>query len=403
MDLTSHTTQETPIVSDLSLPISKALKAILRDEMAFAVWRNPGQTAVSVIAQSNVKSQMKPDISQWKGFAFFPFDETQEGFCIAPESYYRFESGRKIHQQGIEIADFSAQDEIEPIDIKHNDFRSYFSPENTVKDDEEEDFCTMVSDAVSEIEAGNLQKVVLSRCKSLSLNSPIGLVTLFLQLAAKYPNAFISCVGIPDHGLWMGASPETLLQVRDKRFFHTVSLAGTQPVADTAAIQDIAWKHKEIEEQALVSRYIINCFKKIRLREYEENGPRTVRAGAMMHLKTDFNVDMHAVNFPELGSVMLELLHPTSAIAGMPRTESLAYIQANENYKRDFYAGYLGPVNLENQTHLFVNLRCMQLLESKALLYAGAGITADSDPEKEWQETEIKCNTMMSVIQALES
>ena len=108
---------------------------------------------------------------------------------------------------------------------------------------------------------------------------------------------------------------------------------------------------------------------------------------------------MNATNFPQLGSVMLKLLHPTSAICGMPREESIAFLKTTESFDRSFYSGYLGPVNFENKTTLFVNLRCMQWCGQKAILYAGAGVTIDSIPEKEWEETELKMNTLLQVIQ----
>ncbi len=148
----------------------------------------------------------------------------------------------------------------------------------------------------------------------------------------------------------------------------------------------------------MVGRYIISCFKKIRVREYLEEGPKTVVAGNLMHLRSDFSVDTKTINFPELGTVMLELLHPTSAVCGMPKMEALAFIQQYEGYDREFYSGYLGPVNVGNETHLFVNLRCMKIQNNVATLYAGGGITEDSEPEKEWQETEMKCQTMLSVL-----
>jgi isochorismate synthase len=107
---------------------------------------------------------------------------------------------------------------------------------------------------------------------------------------------------------------------------------------------------------------------------------------------------MRATNFPQLGSVMLQLLHPTAAVCGMPLEPSLAFLKENEGYDREFYAGYLGPVNINNNTNLFVNLRCMKLLDKKALLFAGAGITIDSLPEKELEETEIKFSTLLNVI-----
>ena len=96
---------------------------------------------------------------------------------------------------------------------------------------------------------------------------------------------------------------------------------------------------------------------------------------------------------------MLDLLHPTSAVCGMPQEPALDFLRKHEEYDRAFYSGYLGPVNIENETNIFVNLRCMQLLSQKAILYAGAGVTIDSDPEKEWQETEMKLQTLLNVLQ----
>jgi isochorismate synthase len=117
-----------------------------------------------------------------------------------------------------------------------------------------------------------------------------------------------------------------------------------------------------------------------------------------MHLKTEFTVDMKVTNFPQLGSVMLNLLHPTSAVCGMPLEPSLEFLQQHEGYDREFYSGYLGPVNVDNNIYLYVNLRCLQLLKGQALVYAGAGVTIDSTPETEWEETEMKLNTLLKVI-----
>lgn len=195
----------------------------------------------------------------------------------------------------------------------------------------------------------------------------------------------------------MGATPELLVSVEGTQF-QTVAVAGTQPYQDGMDIKSVTWTQKEIEEQALVERYIISCFKKIRVREYDEYGPRTVVAGNLLHLKTEFKVDMQETNFPQLGSVMLKLLHPTSAVCGSPLKESLTFLQENEGYDRQYYSGYLGPVNINKASTLYVNLRCMQLFQDEAVLFAGAGVVADSEPEKEWLETELKMNTLLQII-----
>ena len=262
-------------------------------------------------------------------------------------------------------------------------------------------YTALVKKGVEEIKACRLEKVVLSRFKEVNFPQEKSPIQLWRTLFQAYPNTFASLISVPELGTWIGATPELLLEVQHNRFFKTVALAGTQKAFDETGECDVVWSQKEIEEQALVSRYIINCFKKIRLREYEEKGPRTITAGQVRHLKTTFSVDMQATGFPDLPGQMLALLHPTSAVGGMPREEALKFIQENENYNRQLYSGYLGPVNLEGYSGLFVNLRCLQLVNRKALLYAGAGITQDSDPEKEWLETELKASVLQRVLESL--
>lgn len=264
-------------------------------------------------------------------------------------------------------------------------------------------FENTVAAAVAAIEAGQMQKVVLSRTKKAQLPAHFNPVEAFEKLCAAYPNAFVSLVFLPHLGqIWLGATPETLVSLDEAGIFKTVSLAGTQSAygADGQLLtaRQAQWTHKEIEEQALVSRYIIECFKKIRVREYVEEGPKTVIAGNLMHLRTDYTVDTNEIRFSQLGSVMLELLHPTSAVCGMPKFPALQFIQNHEGYPRELYSGFMGPVNVGNETHLFVNLRCLKIENGMATLYAGGGITEDSTPEKEWNETELKCQTLLSVV-----
>jgi len=256
----------------------------------------------------------------------------------------------------------------------------------------------VIEKAISEIGLGTFEKIVPSRTKEILLPETFDVIDSFQKLCANYPEALISFVSVPGTGTWLGASPEVLVSVDDKTIFRTVALAGTLPWQPGIDIRSVAWTQKEIEEQALVERYVISCFKKIRLREYEEHGPKTIVAGNLMHLRSEFTVDIKATNFPQLGTVMLGLLHPTSAVCGMPLDPSLKFLQENERYDRSFYAGYLGPVNIKNKIGLFVNLRCMQLSGDEGILYAGAGVTIDSVPEKEWAETEIKFNTLLNVI-----
>ena len=259
-------------------------------------------------------------------------------------------------------------------------------------------YIQVVKKAIQAIKRGDFTKVVPSRTHHVKLHGSFDLVKTFEKACKRYPNALVSVVSVPGVGTWMGATPEKLISADRSKQFSTVSLAGTQEIDDNVDLMQVAWRQKEIEEQAMVSRYIIDCFKKIRLREFEEYGPRTARAGNLAHLKTDFIVDTVATNFPQLATVMLKLLHPTSAVCGMPKEPATRFLLSQENFDRSYFSGFLGPVNMSEETHLFVNIRCMQLFAGEAVLYAGAGVTAISEAEKEWEETSLKCQTMGKIL-----
>jgi isochorismate synthase len=262
----------------------------------------------------------------------------------------------------------------------------------------EADFGQTVFRATEEIKNGIFRKVVLSRNKVVDLPEHFDLFDTFEKASVVYPHAFVSLISSIETGTWLGASPELLVSVDRNKIFKTIALAGTQAKGKQTNMSEVLWTQKEIEEQALVSRYIINCLKKIRVREFEEIGPKTVASGNLLHLRTDFEIDMTEINFPQLGTVMLELLHPTSAVCGMPKAQAMDFIKAHERYDRELYSGYLGQVNIGGESKIFVNLRCMQIIDNQAILYAGAGITEDSNPQKEWKETEMKMNTMLNLM-----
>lgn len=264
-----------------------------------------------------------------------------------------------------------------------------------------------VKEAVEAMRQNTFRKVVLSRTKQIEFADAPNAVELFEKLCQTYPTAFISAVSIPERGqIWMSATPERLVSIDANGIFQTTSLAGTQsafnPDGTAKRPPEAMWSQKEIEEQALVSRYIIECFKKIRLREYVEEGPKSIIAGNLMHLGTCFTVDTQAVRYPQLGTVMIRLLHPTSAVCGTPRDVAFDFINQHESHDRELYSGFLGPVNVNTEegstTDIFVHIRCMKLEGKLATLYAGAGLTEDSNPEREWQETEMKCQTLLKVM-----
>ena len=95
---------------------------------------------------------------------------------------------------------------------------------------------------------------------------------------------------------------------------------------------------------------------------------------------------------------LIKYLHPTPAVCGLPKETAKDFILQNENYTRSYYSGYLGELNVNENTQLFVNLRCMEVKDAKIALYVGGGITKASIPEKEFEETVAKAMVMKKVL-----
>jgi isochorismate synthase len=374
--------------------IKNLIYQTLEEGGAFSLWRMPkSEEKVLFICISGTTELDEINLEESKpGFVFAPFQPDQKKIFLKADLVYKFKAGELV-----EAPDSYQNKSIksEGNDLSEKKIKYYTSKQQHQKSS---DYKQLVQQGIQQIEAGVLEKIVPSRFKEVPLPESFDLIQAFDTLCTKHPNAMVSLFSSPTTGTWLGATPELLVSIDSNSKFKTHALAGTLPYSPEMDLKSVAWTQKEIEEQALVCRYIINCFKKIRLREYLEQGPKTVVAGNVMHLKTDYEVDMKDVNFPQLGSVMLKLLHPTSAVCGMPLEASIQFLKEQEGYQREFYSGYLGPVNYQNESSIFVNLRCMQLLEGKAQLYAGAGVTVDSVPEKEWEETEMKMKSMLGVL-----
>jgi isochorismate synthase len=95
---------------------------------------------------------------------------------------------------------------------------------------------------------------------------------------------------------------------------------------------------------------------------------------------------------------LLDTLHPTPAVCGLPKESSKSFILANENYDRTYYTGFLGEINVDLETALYVNLRCVEIVGTTAIIYVGGGITLESIPENEWSETSNKTFTIKSIL-----
>ena len=359
------------------------LQVRLLQNLPFAVYKNPDEDRVRAMSQKDASLHYSLDFSE-KGFVFAPFNSDSPIILLRPDIVMDevFKRGT-VSDDGIEV----------PLPQTGNAREIHID---------------LIKKGIGEIKNGTLKKVVLSRALRIACKkSPL---ELFQKLLDRYPKAFCYLWYHPKVGMWLGASPELLLSVRNGQLY-TSSLAGTQVVTGE---KDPLWGKKELEEQAMVTQYIKKALEN-KVTDLRVSDTRSVKAGNLWHLST--GISGH-IKEPDL-SPIIKALHPTPAVCGTPRERSQEFILKNETYEREFYTGFLGEMNIKEQvdragnarnwenkayrsvhssTRLFVNLRCMKLEGDIATVYVGGGITKASDPEKEWQETVEKSRTMLNVV-----
>ena len=253
-----------------------------------------------------------------------------------------------------------------------------FSAEN------HQEYLEKLQEVIQVIKENNLPKLVLSRRKIFKDFNKINVEESFKTLCKAYPNAF-RYIFIKGENAWIGAFSEVLGKFNKTTYeFETMSLAGTIPVSEN-------WTDKEIEEQKPVSSYIRNVLEKFSIdSEIQESETHDHISGNIKHLRTDFKLKIN----PEDLDTIIEELHPTPAVCGIPKAFCKEKIEQFEKFPRELYAGFI-RIETEDFIQYFVNLRCAKLFSDSVHLFVGGGITAQSNPEKEWMETELKSEAVL--------
>lgn len=305
------------------------------------------------------------------GFVFEPFDNEQVKGVFISEVY---------GDENIQLTDdvrvllsplFLTQEMNTDVDCNYEAYKAQFELMHNAIADE------------------SVDKVILSRTMIGPHIEGCRVIEFFENLANKYPHAFVYAINTPESGMWIGAGPELLLK-NDRVKMSTVSLAGTLPNDSKHT-----WGNKELDEQQLVTEYVEDVLLKHRVAGIQEVGPETIPAGQVKHLCTTFNFKSEEVNGNHLG--LLYDLHPTPAVCGMPKEKAHQLIVETEGHERAFYSGFLGPVK-ERRYEFYVNIRCLKVYDNSSVLYVGGGLTKDSEVKKEWEETELKALTLLSVL-----
>jgi isochorismate synthase len=347
----------------MKIILEKASKH-LEQNLPFVIYCKPNSDKITGFFQQNDILYEATDFTE-KGFVFASFDGSKTILIPEKESEIKTE--------------FFQKKEITVLN------KEVVLANETIKNQ----FENLVAKGIQAIENNQFKKVVLSRKESVELVD-FDLVRTFESLVYLYPTTFVYCFYHPKVGTWLGATPEQLLKAKGQEF-KTIALAGTQKDAGS---NDVIWPKKEQEEQQFVTDYIVEKVKNV-ASELVVSKPYSLKAGSIWHIKTDISGTLNSSS--SLREVV-QLLHPTPAVCGFPKENSKTFILENEKYDRTFYTGFLGELNSDDQTDLFVNLRCMEIDDAKAHLFMGCGITKDSIPEKEWEESSNKSVTMKRVL-----
>jgi isochorismate synthase len=327
----------------------------------FVLYRLPNTDSLQLIQQNNTTHYRTSTLTE-EGFVFAPFNRTNQ-FTYIPN--------HRVLQVDIPIPKARVNSQ-----IVSNTFaqKTYYNK--------------LVSNALEYIKKGEIKKVVVSRLHKQEFKQNIA--ESFIRLVDAYPNAMVYYWSHPQTGTWMGATPETLLNLEAKKC-KTMALAGTLTYEENNPSK---WSTKEIEEQQMVTDFIKQQLDVL----YPKNNINpsaayTKRAGNLLHLCADFEFDINEASLLEL----VQLLHPTPAVSGVPVNKSLDFIKTFETHQRNYYAGFLGPF-VKEAANIYVNLRCAIIEKTQLTLYVGGGITAESNIAAEWEESQRKAETLLNVI-----
>lgn len=348
----------------------KKAKTHLERNQAFVLYRKPGdphshRVTLNAFFQNNRNAYRVVDFKE-SGFVMAPFDLEEKAYLLPLKDSERIKAGYRQNEFPI-----GETHQITQSTSKAHAFH-----------------LKLVEKGIQAITANKLEKVVLSRTHTAhTVKDPF---SIFQGLLKLYPTAFVYCWFHPKEGFWLGATPEILLNVQQNRL-KTVSLAGTKSALENPEPQ---WTSKEIEEQQLVTRFIENTLKN-QVKNLKTSPLESVRAGNLWHLKNTVSAQLTTPD--DLGNI-IRAIHPTPAVCGLPKLAAKEFILKNEDYSRQFYAGFLGELNTDESCDLFVNLRCMKMKDEACDLFVGGGIVTGSNPESEWQETLNKAGTILRAL-----
>jgi isochorismate synthase len=260
-----------------------------------------------------------------------------------------------------------------------------------------EHYVDAVAEARSRIRRGELEKVVLAREVRVNASAPFRLAPIFDALRSAFPSCFCFCAGTPE-GAFIGASPELLVR-REGAGLSSVALAGStrrsaDPAVDDHLGQRLLRSSKDRQEHAIVASRIERALSPYSVWVAAGTEPELIRVANIQHLATPVRAQLSE---PRSAVEMAGVLHPTPGVGGEPWPLARGVMEL-EQMDRGWYAGPVGWMDAAEDGEFCVALRCALVRGSVAHCYAGVGVVADSDPEAELAESEVKLQALLTVL-----
>lgn len=263
-----------------------------------------------------------------------------------------------------------------------------------------------VAHALRQFASGSLDKVVLAR--ALKIQTKTDIAQLLANLQRQNQRAYTFAIGLGSSqasgmqqqggfASLVGASPELLLEKRGEQVF-SHPLAGSiarsaDPQEDGRRAENLLRSSKDLREHALVVDAVKSRLQGFCKQLHVPAKPSLLATPTMWHLGTPIRGVLRDAGCDSLQIALA--LHPTPAVCGHPALAARDFIAEVEGFDRAYFAGMLGWRDLAGDGEWAVSLRCAQIEDESATLYAGAGVVAGSEPELEWQETCAKLRTML--------
>lgn len=262
-----------------------------------------------------------------------------------------------------------------------------------------EPWLAAVDRTLEAIREGSLSKAVLARTLDVKLGGRLDTVEVLLALWQQHADTH-AFLFEPRPGCWLlGAAPEALATLRDGRVTATAVAGsvrrGSHPDEDRALARSLLSSRKDRAEHRVVVEDMVARLESLTRHVRAEDEPHVLTLARIQHLETHVEAEARA-EYPVLS--LVEALHPTPAVCGVPRDAALAFLHDAEPFHRGWYAGPVGWFDTEGEGHFVPALRTGVGSGNRWRLFAGAGIVEGSDPASEWEETAIK---FVPVLRAL--